>query len=175
VVRIVGDIEDATAMETHQFALRRLRVDVGALVTESAERWSLARPDTTVRVRGTDVRVEAVCDAARVHQVLDNLIANAIKYGDRARPIDIAVATQDDHVEVAVTNEGDGISADELPFVFERYRRTAAARERARGLGLGLYIARGLIAAHGGRLTAHSVPGATTTFRFTIPHQEDSR
>jgi signal transduction histidine kinase len=69
-----------------------------------------------------------------------------------------------------VTNQGDGIAPEEMPKLFERFQRTErAATGRARGVGLGLYITKGLIEAHGGRIWAESAPGRTTTFHFTLP------
>jgi two-component system sensor histidine kinase BaeS len=73
-------------------------------------------------------------------------------------------------VSVAVTNEGAGIAPEDLPRLFGRFVRTDdAARGTVKGIGLGLYIVRELVAAHGGDITAHSTPGHRTTFRFTIP------
>jgi signal transduction histidine kinase len=75
-------------------------------------------------------------------------------------------------VEVGVSNSGPGIAPDELPRLFERFYRTREARAGERtGIGLGLYITRGLIEAHGGRIWAESIPGQVTTFRFTLPVQ----
>jgi signal transduction histidine kinase len=75
----------------------------------------------------------------------------------------------DDLIEVTVTNRGPGISADDLPGLFSRFGRTRDARaSRVPGTGLGLYIAQGLIQAHGGRLWVESTPGETTTFHFVV-------
>jgi signal transduction histidine kinase len=69
-----------------------------------------------------------------------------------------------------VTNQGAGIAQEELPLIFRRFQRTRLSREeRIPGLGLGLYITKGLVEAHGGRLWADSTPGKTTTFHFTLP------
>jgi signal transduction histidine kinase len=82
----------------------------------------------------------------------------------------VAVARDDDQIVVAVSNEGRPIPAEQLPRLFERFQRTVAAKAaRIQGVGLGLYITRSLVEAHGGRITAASTPEGLTTFRFTLP------
>ncbi len=108
-------------------------------------------------------------DPDRVHQVLDNLISNAVKYGRPDAEIRIEWLNRGDRLEVVVTNHGPGIPAEELPQLFSRFGRTRGARtHRTPGIGLGLYIARGLVEAHGGRIWAESVPGQSTSFHFTV-------
>jgi signal transduction histidine kinase len=109
-------------------------------------------------------------DATRIEQVLDNLVSNAAKYGEIGADITIALERHDADFEVAVISRGAGIAPVDLPRVFQRFARSERERRRGvPGLGLGLYICKGLIEAHGGRIWAESIPGRTTTFRFTIP------
>jgi signal transduction histidine kinase len=109
-------------------------------------------------------------DRDRIQQVLENLLCNAAKYGEPGTTIRVDTIRQDELIEVRVTNQGRGIPADQLPQLFNRFARTREARAgRESGLGLGLYIAKGLIEAHGGRLWAESIPGESTTFHFTVP------
>jgi signal transduction histidine kinase len=82
----------------------------------------------------------------------------------------ISVMRDGDEVAVAVTNEGRALTAEEIARIFERFQRTASARlQGIQGVGLGLYITRSLVEAHGGRVTAESTPAGVTTFRFTLP------
>ena len=127
-------------------------------------------------IAGYGVRVvanpeqHAFLDPDRIHQVLGNLISNAAKYGEPGTEITIACIDRDDAVEIVVTNHGPGIPAEELPRLFSRFGRTRGAQAgRTPGLGLGLYIARGLVEAHGGRMWVESVPGERTSFHFTLP------
>jgi signal transduction histidine kinase len=102
---------------------------------------------------------------------MDNLLTNALKYGDRGTPIcvDVEVQAGARCVSVAVTNQGPGIAPDRLPYLFGRFQRAHDAQRRgARGIGLGLYITRELVEAHQGQIVAESVPGGNTTFRFTL-------
>jgi signal transduction histidine kinase len=107
--------------------------------------------------------------------VLTNLLSNAVKYGFAHSRIDVELARRGGQLEVTITNEGEGIPEDELPRLFRRFHRTETARQsRIGGLGLGLYITRGLIEAHGGRIWAESTPGKKTSFHFTLPLPEEA-
>ena len=103
--------------------------------------------------------------------MLINLIGNAAKYGAPETDILVVAETRDDVVEVSVTNQGAGIPAEEIPRLFSRFKRTVGANASATpGTGLGLYIAKGLIEAHGGQIWVDSTPGELTTFHFAVPH-----
>ena len=105
-------------------------------------------------------------DPDKVEQVLTNLVENAAKYGS---PVAMQVTgeAQGAMVAVAVRDTGEGIPEDDLPRVFTKFFRRDHGRPN--GTGLGLWISRGLVEAHGGELTASSVLGAGSTFRFTLP------
>jgi signal transduction histidine kinase len=139
-------------------------------VREVAERAAAVAPGNPVRVetRGSIPRIQA--DAARIEQVLGNLLSNGAKYGSPGSEILVVVERRDDAVELAVINQGEGIPAEELPKLFRRFHRSRRATERKiSGLGLGLFIAKGLVEAHGGRIWAESIPNQTTRFCFTLP------
>jgi signal transduction histidine kinase len=109
-------------------------------------------------------------DAARFEQVLGNLISNAVKYGEPENEIAIELATQGTQFRVSVANAGSGIPPGEISTLFERFARGRTSRgSSVPGLGLGLYICKGLIEAHGGPILAESIPGKKTTFSFTVP------
>ena len=121
-----------------------------------------------VRVRATLRDVDA--DPYRAAQVVENLLTNAMKYGDPSAPIVVDVEGDDAFVTVSVTNSGKGIAADQLAQLFQRFHRTDEARgSKIEGTGLGLYIVRELVEAHGGSVSVESTPGAATTFRFSLP------
>jgi signal transduction histidine kinase len=168
--RMVGDLMDLSRLEASRLELARQRVDVPALVNAAAE---LARLETTDRP--FDVRVEGdvpetYADPDRLMQVLDNLLTNAVKYGKPETPVVMSVTPDGDEIAVAVSNEGRTLGSEEIARMFERFQRTPSARlQGIQGVGLGLYIARSLVEAHGGRITADSTPAGVTTFRFTLP------
>jgi PAS domain S-box-containing protein len=168
--RMVGDLMDVSRLEAHRLELARRPIDLTALVRECVDRMALEAPD-----RPFDVAVEGdvpeVCaDPDRIAQVLDNLLTNGIKYGKPGTSIGVTIEWVDNHVAVAVSSIGEPIAQEDLPRIFERFHRTAAAkRGGAKGAGLGLYITHSLVEAHGGRITAESTRAGTTTFRFTLP------
>jgi signal transduction histidine kinase len=112
-------------------------------------------------------------DRERLGQVLTNLLTNAAKYAPAETPVTVTVEGERATVTVSVRDEGIGIAADDLPRLFDRYFRARSATERGiEGLGLGLYLCRGIITAHGGEITAESPgPDQGTTIRFTVPRQ----
>jgi signal transduction histidine kinase len=168
--RMVGDLMDLSRLDAHRLELVRQRVDVPALVRAVAERVAPQTPDRAfdVSILGQVPNVDA--DPDRIAQVMENLLTNAVKYGKGGTTILTSVSWEDGHVAVAVTNEGRPLTAEELSRIFERFHRTASAKlEGIQGVGLGLYITRSLVEAHGGRITAESTPAGQTTFRFTLP------
>lgn len=165
--RMIEDLLDVSRLEARRLTVRCEVVDVGTLVRELLDLAPhLAR---RCRVDVADDARWARADAGRLLQILSNLLSNAEKYGAPGTPIDLVARREGEKVQVSVTNEGKGIAADEIPNLFSRFSRTRAARTGAvPGLGLGLYIARGLAEAQGGALTVESTPGRTTTFHLEL-------
>ena len=109
---------------------------------------------------------EVWADPHKLEQVLTNLVENAAKYGS-PHGMSITGGRDDDVVRIAVTDRGEGIPADDLPRVFTKFFRRDHGRPT--GTGLGLWISRGLVEAHGGELVATSTEGEGSTFSFTVP------
>jgi signal transduction histidine kinase len=103
----------------------------------------------------------------RIEQVVSNLLANALKYGD-GKPIEVRVTRSDGWARLIVHDHGIGIGPDDLDRIFERFERAVSPRHYG-GLGLGLYIARQIVEAHGGSISAHSEPGVGSTFTVALP------
>jgi signal transduction histidine kinase len=110
-----------------------------------------------------------LADPDQLDRILDNLISNAEKYSEPGSAIRVRVALRDGEAIVAVTNRGRGIAPEDLPRVFEQGFRARDAAEQAGGWGVGLYITRDLVEAHGGRIWVESEAGRETTFSFTLP------
>jgi signal transduction histidine kinase len=150
----VGGIElAARPVQLRPFLAELLEVADGAL---EAERVQNAVPEEAPPV---------LADPDRLDRILANLVGNALKYSqDR-----VVVNARPDGAEVLVrvVDRGPGIAADDLPRIFDRYYR--GQRHEGEGLGLGLYIVRKLVEAHGGRIWAESRPGEGSTFTFTLP------
>jgi PAS domain S-box-containing protein len=172
--RMIDDLLDLSRLEARRLALTRRPTDLPALA-----RSIVGLLDPGDEEHPIDLRVEgpvplANLDPDRVAQVIENLLSNAMKYGALRRPIVVDVGATPDRVRVAVTNEGAGIAPEDLPHVFARFVRTdQAKRGGVTGVGLGLYIAHELVVAHGGEITAESIPGGRTTFRVALPIRAD--
>jgi len=166
--RMIGDLLDVSRIEAGQLAVHAESVDLRPLVADVVALlpWDQSR----CRVEVDPDAERAWVDEERFVQVLSNLLSNAFKYGDPDAPVEVCLEAAEGMVRVTVTNEGPGIAPDEVPKLFSRFARTRAAQSGGvPGLGLGLYICRGIVEAHGGRLWVESVPGDKTHFRFTLP------
>jgi PAS domain S-box-containing protein len=171
--RMVGDLMDLSRLEARRLELVRQRIDVPALVRACVERMALTAPDRPAHVRVEGDVPEADADPDRIAQVMDNLLTNAVKYGHGGTPIVVGVephGPDGSEIAISVTNEGRALAAEELSLLFQRFQRTASAKlQGIEGTGLGLYITRSLVEAHGGRIAAECTAGGTMTFRFTLP------
>ena len=109
-------------------------------------------------------------DAERVHQVLFNLLDNAVRFTPPGGRVTVRASTRNGSVDVAVADTGPGIASEHLPRVFERFYRVDPGRSRDEGgTGIGLAIARSVVEAHGGRIWAESQPGKGSVFTFELP------
>lgn len=168
--RLIGDLLDVSRLEAGRLELRHASVDLVALARTSAEQARGLSGTHVIRVDAPDRPLVGWWDEGRLAQVLQNLLSNAIKYSPGG---EIVLRVQDlgDGAQLAVTDRGVGIASEELPFVFERfYRSSSAAASRIRGIGLGLYISRLLVEAHGGRIRVESQPGRGSTFTLVLPY-----
>jgi signal transduction histidine kinase len=166
VTRLVTELLDISRLETGRLVLRRQLVDLAGLAESVVAKVALSYPelDATVHFEPGVPRVAA--DPDKIEQVLTNLVENACKYAS-PQGVRIEGTVTGDKVAVTVTDRGEGIPAEDLPRVFTRFFRRSDARPT--GSGLGLWISRGLVQAHGGRLTARSQPPDGAEFRFTLP------
>ncbi|HTN88031.1 MAG TPA: PAS domain-containing sensor histidine kinase, partial [Sorangium sp.] len=167
--RMVSDLTDISRIESRRLAIERAPVDLPALVRAVVERMASDTEGNAVEVETRGEIPTVLADAGRVEQVLSNLLSNAAKYGDSGTPITTSLERRGDAVEISIRNRGRGIPPEDLPFLFERFFRGKAREERVLGLGLGLYIAKGLIEAHGGSIWVESSGDGHTTFYFTLP------
>lgn len=170
LARMTGDLLDLSRLEAQRLEVVRRPLDVVSLVRDTLARIGLELPQRTFVMTVEGERHVVLGDADRLAQVLENLLSNAVKYGRSDRPIRISVVQATDTLVVDVTNEGAGIPARDLEAIFGRFRRAGVAAHKAiPGIGLGLQIAQGLVEAHGGMLSATSVPDGETSFRIVLP------
>jgi signal transduction histidine kinase len=166
VTRLVTELLDISRLETGRLVLRRQMVDLRELAEMVVEKVTLEYPEVECAFDLPDDLPEVYADPDKVEQVLTNLVENAAKYAD-PKGMRIAGEVAGDCVTVAVTDRGDGIPEADLPRVFQKFFRRDHGKPT--GTGLGLWISRGLVEAHGGTLTVSSRVGEGSTFAFTLP------
>ena len=165
--RLITDLLEASAIENGALQLARTPVDAASIVKQAAADHELLAKESGVRIsaRVPEEQVVVQADRERVLQVLGNLIGNSLKHAKGA-PIELALERQDGKATIAVRDHGPGIAPTELPHVFDRYW---SGRTKKGGAGLGLAIAKGIVAAHGGDIRVDSTQGQGASFTFTLP------
>ena len=176
LLSLINDVLDLAKIEAGRVELRLSQVALPDVlrnaVSMHAERVRRAGVDISLRTEPDEITIEA--DERRIRQVVFNLVSNAVKFTPAGGRVDISARLDDGHLEVAVADTGPGIAAEDLEKIFEEFEQTAEGRH-AEGTGLGLPLSRKLVELHGGRLWAESEVGRGSTFRFTLPtNQEDS-
>jgi two-component system phosphate regulon sensor histidine kinase PhoR len=171
LTQMVEELLELARIESGRVHLRFQRADVGRVVAEAAERLrpQAERQSLTLAVRTPPDALAAMIDADRVHQVVINLVHNAIKFTPPGGSIGVSVERRGDQVAVVVSDTGVGVDAADLPRLFERFYKVDRSRSTA-GTGLGLAIVKHLVQAHAGRVWADSPgEGQGTTFTVELP------
>jgi two-component system, OmpR family, sensor histidine kinase MtrB len=167
--RMVGDLLDSSKIESGHLELRLEEYDARTIAQEvfnlfspssKTHQFTLNLPDTPISLR---------CDHLRLEQVLNNLISNAIKYSPGGGKIGLSLVESGTEAMFEVSDEGMGIPREDIPYIFEPFRRTRAVREDIPGVGLGLAVAHRIVGAHSGRIHVESQIGNGTVFRVYLP------
>lgn len=168
MARLINDLVDISSIDAGKLAVVPRDCDARRLVDDAVEVWHAraAAKQLQLEVRGPAALAVRV-DYDRILQVLGNLILNAVKFSPPGGAIVVGLERDAREVRFSVSDRGPGIPADKLEVIFERFNQIDPKDRR--GLGLGLYIARCLVEAHGGRIWAESDVGVGSTFHLTIP------
>jgi signal transduction histidine kinase len=168
---LVTEILDITQLDADSLVLERARARIEGLVARLRGDLAISGSDGRVRVELPPNLPPVEVDGARVGQILDNLVSNALKYAPSDSPVTISASAADGWLTVTVDDEGIGIPDGDAALVFEPFHRARNVREsRISGTGLGLYISRRLVEAHGGQLRLERRVGSQgTRARFTLP------
>jgi signal transduction histidine kinase len=176
VGRMIDELLDVSRLESGQLALHRRATDIAALAERVVNNLKLSYPDLEATLDiGTELPT-IVADPFKLEQVFANIVENACKYGS---PDGIHIVASHNpapgagEIEISVSDKGEGITAEDLPHVTEKFYR--GAEGKSSGLGLGLWISKEIVEAHGGELVTTSAVGAGTTVSFTIPLQQDAK
>lgn len=183
---LINNLLDASRIQASGLKLDMADVNVAVLIRRVAAAYRTQTGEHRIEVQLPTELPLVWGDEERLRQVLTNLLSNAIKYAPEGGSIRLgawptserpllredtpAALPKGEEVVIYVTDQGIGIPASELPFIFDRYYRVdSSLRRTTAGAGLGLYLARVIVEAHGGRIWAQSEPGRGTTFLFTLP------
>jgi signal transduction histidine kinase len=166
--QMIDDLLDASRVEARRLLLHPEPRALDELAAEIVERQRPALGAHPIELHARP-SASALVDPHRFAQILTNLLDNAAKYSDEGRPIRVRVEPGEGGVFLRVEDEGWGISVDELPQLFNRFYQASRARAKKSGLGLGLYVVKGLVEAHGGRISVASAVGRGSTFTVWFP------
>jgi signal transduction histidine kinase len=159
------DVLDTESIESGEFGYVRHLIDLGDEVRTSVESFDTGAVEVLVQVPDDQVIIDG--DPDRIQQVLANLLENAIKFASADEPVEVTLEQVDDVARITVRDRGMGIEPDQLERIFDKFVRTREGT--VAGTGLGLYISRRIVDAHGGRIWAESDPGGATTLVVELP------
>jgi PAS domain S-box-containing protein len=168
IERLVRELLDVSRITGGRLSIEREPMDLVAVVRDTIERLGpqAAHAGCVIRLSGPEA-IEGSWDRLRIEQVVSNLIGNSIKYG-RGKPIEVALAADDDRAIITVRDFGIGISPEDEARIFGRFERAVSQRHYG-GLGLGLWIARQIVEAHGGSIQFERPPDVGTLFAVALP------
>jgi PAS domain S-box-containing protein len=170
---LVGNVLYASRIQAGGLTMERSELDLSEMTRSVVRRFHARSPERKISVRFTSETPLVYADRGRIEEVLLNLLDNAVKYSPRGQDIRVRGQVTDDEVSVSVTDAGQGIPLREQERIFERFQQLDnSASRRAVGAGLGLYICRAIVEAHGGRIWVRSELGVGSTFFFSLPRTE---
>ena len=171
---LINDLLQAAKIEAGVLQTAGEPQDAASLLELAADaaRTIAAVRSIELRVHGPTPRSQVLCERDLILRVFSNLIGNAIKFSPEGRPVSIEAEAVGGEVRFTVADGGAGISPEKLPHVFERYWQEKSSDRR--GSGLGLYIAKGIVEAHGGRIWVESELGRGTAVHFTLPRATEN-
>jgi len=166
---LISDLLDFARIEGGALSIEPRAERLDGLLREVADLFTaqVSAKDLLLEVDVPPGLPDAACDKARIAQVVSNLLGNAIKFTPEGGVLRLSARRLEDDIEVSVSDTGPGIKPEHLSTIFERFWQAEAGRKL--GAGLGLSIAQGIVAAHGGKIWVESTLGAGSTFRFTLP------
>lgn len=168
VTRLINELLDISRLETGRLQLRKQRVEIQDIARKVMERLTPRAERHTIRMELNGTLPPVMVDPDKVEQVLTNLVENAMKYTDEGT-ITVGCSLDGEVIRVSVSDEGEGIPAEHLSQVFGKFFRRGERVGSPSGTGLGLYISKGLIEAHGGKIWVEDAEGGGAVFTFTLP------
>jgi len=170
LMELIGQLLDISRLGAGLFRLSKAPTKIDELIDRAVVEAQLRSPEHRFRTELKERLPKLSVDSKRIHQVLDNLLENTIRYSEKGTEVIVRGETKPDVVEITVADQGRGIPASEIDKVFDRmYRLEQRLSQDPSGLGLGLPLCKGLVEAHNGRIWIDSRKGKGTTVHFTLP------
>ncbi|MHB9023742.1 MAG: GAF domain-containing sensor histidine kinase [Armatimonadota bacterium] len=169
---LLGDLLDVSKVVHGKFEVKREPCELWQIIQQCVENMALEveKHDCACVLMPPADSLPVLADQQRVQQVISNLMTNALKFTPSGGTITVCGSILDEHAVISVSDTGQGIPCDELPYVFEFFQQGTAETSSSHGLGLGLALVRGIVEAHEGRVTATSAgEGKGSTFTFALP------
>src|SRR5690606_32928118 len=166
---LINELLDVSRIMHGRLLPARTEVDLARVAQEVVDRYRVAleQSGSELTVRGLDEEICGYWDPLRIDQVIDDLLSNAIKYGE-GNPIELAIERDEDRARIVVADQGIGISRADQKRIFDRFERAVSARYYG-GFGLGLWITRQVVEAHGGTIHVESELGKGSVFTVELP------
>ncbi|MCR5485136.1 MAG: HAMP domain-containing histidine kinase [Clostridiales bacterium] len=171
--RLVTGMLNMSKIESGEFKLNPTQFDIAHMIFNTTLAFEQLISNKNIEIRGLDkmLPLNVTADEDMLHQVVYNLIDNAVKFTPEGGYIELSAVHDNEKVYVSIKNSGDGISSEELPKIFERFYKVDKSRSYdVRGAGLGLYIVKTLVELHDGKIAVTSKEGEYTEFSFTLPY-----
>lgn len=167
----IGDVLDVAKLEAGRFELHKASTDINALVQDKALAFSFTAEQRhiTIQTKIDPAIPHSLFDAQRIGQVLNNLFSNALKYTPDNGVITATTSVQDNKIRVSVADNGVGVPPEKMALLFSKYGQIQNTLRKQGGTGLGLYISKGIISSHSGKIWLESKEGEGTTVTFEIP------
>lgn len=167
----IGDVLDVSKLEAGKFTLNKSMSNINTLVKDKVLAFSYTASvrHITVEARTDDEIPDSVFDPQRIGQVLNNLLSNALKFTPDKGSVTVTTTIQDNQIKVSVHDTGIGVPSEKMSLLFSKYGQLSGSVKKERGTGLGLYISKGIIDSHNGKIWLEDGMKQGTTFSFLIP------
>lgn len=173
LTELIENLLDASRLQAGGLSINLSDVDLRGLAQRIAERFRTQTSSHTIRVDFPPNFPIILGDEDRLAQVISNLLSNAIKYSPEGGEIEVSGQVFPEHAVICVSDQGPGIAAGDIPHVFDRFYRASESSRKTKGAGLGLYLARAVVEAHGGRIWVESRPGSGARVCFSLPLERE--
>lgn len=166
---LIDDLLDASRLQADALVLNRSDVELDQLASRIVSKFEVQSKEHQFELDFPSDFPIVIADEDRLTQVVTNLISNAVKFTSDGGHIKITGQVQSDEIRICVTDDGPGIAPEDIPFVFDRFYRSNDAAENTKGAGLGLYLAKAVIEAHGGRIWVNERVKVGASICFSLP------